>query len=225
MAQMIKNIPAVQKTQESSETWVPSLGQEDPLEEEMATHSSILAWRVPMDRGAWWATVQGVTESDVTVHAWSSMHTYGKKWCWEKGPTEQPGFLMDKNAGGEPREGTELTSMRRSQEEDFWLTKAKNWKQMRSWPGRTGWSIEFTGQVSGQGNNLHCYLSASSQGAFGQLPDSPEEIFLFESLKDKHGSFAECVWPRGTHNTWTNWGVGIVCLEVSHWEFPPHPVT
>ena len=35
---------------------VQSLGQEDPLEEGMATHSSILAWRTPMDRGAWWAT-------------------------------------------------------------------------------------------------------------------------------------------------------------------------
>ena len=38
---MVKNPPAMQ------ETWVPSLGQEDPLEEEMATHSSILAWRIP----------------------------------------------------------------------------------------------------------------------------------------------------------------------------------
>ena len=38
---------------------VRSLGQEDPLEEGMATHSSILAWRIPMDRGAWRATVHG----------------------------------------------------------------------------------------------------------------------------------------------------------------------
>jgi len=42
----VKNLPAMQ------ETWVPSLGREDPLEEGMATHSSILAWRIPMDRGA-----------------------------------------------------------------------------------------------------------------------------------------------------------------------------
>ena len=40
---------------------VRSLGQEDRLEESMATHSSILAWRVSMDRGAWRATVHGVT--------------------------------------------------------------------------------------------------------------------------------------------------------------------
>ena len=41
MAQMVKNLPVMQ------ETWVQSLGQEDPLEEVMATHSSILAWRIP----------------------------------------------------------------------------------------------------------------------------------------------------------------------------------
>ena len=38
-------------------------GWEDPLEEGMATHSRILGWRIPMDRGAWWATVHGVTKS------------------------------------------------------------------------------------------------------------------------------------------------------------------
>ena len=38
---MVKNLPAMQ------ETWVQSLGQEDPLEKEIATHSSILAWRIP----------------------------------------------------------------------------------------------------------------------------------------------------------------------------------
>ena len=47
VAQMVKNLPAVW------ETWVRSLGSVDPLEEGIATHSSILAWRIPMDRGAW----------------------------------------------------------------------------------------------------------------------------------------------------------------------------
>ena len=45
------------------ETWVQSLVWEDPLEEGMATHSSILAWRIPMDRGAWWAAAYGVAKS------------------------------------------------------------------------------------------------------------------------------------------------------------------
>ena len=48
--------------QGTQETWVQSLDQEDPLEEEMATHSSILAWKSFMDRGAWWATVHRVTQ-------------------------------------------------------------------------------------------------------------------------------------------------------------------
>ena len=45
------------------ETCIRFLDQEDPLEKGMATHSSILAWRIPMDRGAWWATVHGVSKS------------------------------------------------------------------------------------------------------------------------------------------------------------------
>ena len=54
---MVKNPPAVQ------ETWVQSLGQEDPLEKGMAAPSSTLAWGNPMDRGAWRATAHGVAES------------------------------------------------------------------------------------------------------------------------------------------------------------------
>ena len=41
------------------------LDWEDPLEEGMAIHSSILAWTIPMDRGAWWATVHGVAQSQI----------------------------------------------------------------------------------------------------------------------------------------------------------------
>ena len=44
---MIKNLPTMQETR------VLSLGWKDPLEKGMITHSSILAWRIPMDRGAW----------------------------------------------------------------------------------------------------------------------------------------------------------------------------
>jgi len=45
------------------QTWVQSLSLEDPLEDRMAICSSILAWRIPMDRGAWWITVHGVANS------------------------------------------------------------------------------------------------------------------------------------------------------------------
>ena len=61
MVQAIKNPPAVQ------ETLVQLLGQEDPMEEEMATHSSISAWEIPR-RDAWQGPFHGVTESDMTEH-------------------------------------------------------------------------------------------------------------------------------------------------------------
>ena len=67
VAQTVKNPPAMW------ETWVRSLGWEDPLEEEIATHSSILAWRISTDRGAWRAVVHRVAELDTTEVTW---HTY-----------------------------------------------------------------------------------------------------------------------------------------------------
>ena len=57
VAQMVRNPPAMRKT------WVRSLVWEDPLEELMAADSSLLAWRIPMDRGAWQAVVQGVVKN------------------------------------------------------------------------------------------------------------------------------------------------------------------
>ena len=61
VVQMVKIPPAMQ------DTWVQSLGWGDPLEEGMATLSSILAWRIPIDRGAWWATVHGVAKSQTRL--------------------------------------------------------------------------------------------------------------------------------------------------------------
>ena len=57
VAKMVKNSPAMW------ETGVAFLDWEDSLEEGMATHSSILAWKIPMDKRVWWATVPGVTKS------------------------------------------------------------------------------------------------------------------------------------------------------------------
>ena len=62
VAQMVKNLPAMQ------ETWVRYLGWKDPLEEGMAIHSSILAWRILMDRGAWQAIVHEVTNSQTRLN-------------------------------------------------------------------------------------------------------------------------------------------------------------
>ena len=68
VAQLVKNLPIMQ------ETLVRFLGQEDPLEEIMATHSSILAWRIPMDRGASRATVHRIAKSWTRLKQ-LSMHT------------------------------------------------------------------------------------------------------------------------------------------------------
>ena len=70
VAQMVKNLPAIQETK----VW--SLGWEDPLKEHIATHSSILAWRIPMDRKAWQATV----------------HRGAKSWTWWSTPHIYPSF-------------------------------------------------------------------------------------------------------------------------------------
>ena len=57
LIETVKNLPAMQKT------WVGSLSWEDSLEEGMATHSSMLAWRIPMDRGDLLATVHGAAKN------------------------------------------------------------------------------------------------------------------------------------------------------------------
>ena len=68
LAQTVKNLPVMQ------ETGVQSLGWEDPLEEGMATQSSILAWRIPMDRRAWQATVHGVAKSQTQRATSAAQH-------------------------------------------------------------------------------------------------------------------------------------------------------
>ena len=75
MVQMVKSLPAMWKT------GVWSLGWEDPPEKEIATHSRILAWRIPLNRGTWQAIVHGVAESDMverlTLHflIWARKNT------------------------------------------------------------------------------------------------------------------------------------------------------
>ena len=63
--------------QEPQELQVLSLGVEDLLEEGMATRSSILAWRIPMDRGAWWAVVHRVAKSWTRLKR-LSMHAHAE---------------------------------------------------------------------------------------------------------------------------------------------------
>ena len=57
VAQWVKDPPEI------LETWLPSLSGEDPVEEGLVPHSSVLPWKIPMDRGAWWAVICGVAQN------------------------------------------------------------------------------------------------------------------------------------------------------------------
>ena len=70
MAQMVRNSPSMWKS------WVQSLGWEDPLGEGRATHSSILAWRIPMERGIWLVTVHRVTKSPTPLRSTAQHSTH-----------------------------------------------------------------------------------------------------------------------------------------------------
>ena len=94
MAQTVENPLAMR------ETWVQSLGWEDSPEE-----SSILAWRILMDRGAWWAAVHGVAESDTTegLHFHFSLSCIGER---KRQPT--PVFLPGDSQGWQSLVGYHL---------------------------------------------------------------------------------------------------------------------
>ena len=79
---MVKNPPPV-----TWETQFRSLHWEGPLKESMATHSSTLAWRIPMDRGAWRATVHGVTKSRTGLSD-EAQHSIADSRCVQRKPTQ-----------------------------------------------------------------------------------------------------------------------------------------
>ena len=68
VAQRLKHLPVMQ------ETWVRALGWEDPLEKEIATHSSTLAWRIPWTEEPGGATVHGVAKSQTWLSNFTSLH-------------------------------------------------------------------------------------------------------------------------------------------------------
>ena len=102
----VKNPPTMQEPQE---TQVRSLGPEDPLEEAMATHSSILAWRIPMDRGTWRATVHRVAKSQTHLKRLSthkhacSIPVVLKVWLWRLQHQHHVGTCSKHGFPGVPR--------------------------------------------------------------------------------------------------------------------------
>ena len=85
MAQWVKNPPAVQETR------VQSLGWKDSLEEGMAIYSSILAWRIPMDIGAWRAAVHEIAKSQIQL---KQLRTYARHGFGTESPAAQSQFLQ-----------------------------------------------------------------------------------------------------------------------------------
>ena len=80
MAQQVKNLPAMQETQE---TWVQSLGQEDPLENEMTPHSSILVWKIL------WTEEPGGLQSNVCVYIYIYIYTHTYNFEITRGKVQQ----------------------------------------------------------------------------------------------------------------------------------------
>ena len=104
MAQIVKSLPAMRETQIGSLDW------EEPLEKEMATHSSILAWRIPMDRGAWGYSPRVCARVHTLSHfscvrlfatPWTVAHQaslsmgFSRKEHWSGLPCPPPGDLPD----------------------------------------------------------------------------------------------------------------------------------
>ena len=96
VAQTIKNVPAMR------ETWVWSPDWEDPLEKGMATHFTMLVWRIPVDRGAWQATVHGVSKNQT----WLS---YQAQYSKGHSPAHPGGALI---CGEDTQEAVTLSNTR-----------------------------------------------------------------------------------------------------------------
>ena len=93
-AQLVKSAPAVRDTP-GFDPWVGKI----PWRRGMATHSSILAWRIPMDRGAWWATIHGVAESGTTER----LHVLSEGFFGDVYPRENTAGLHSSTSGSGER--------------------------------------------------------------------------------------------------------------------------
>ena len=91
------------------ETQVPSQGQEDPLENGMATHSSIFAWRIPMDRGGWRVTVHRDPQSGTQLSHFEA--AAAGILVWRSPWTEEPGGLQSIRVNRVGHKGTGMLSL------------------------------------------------------------------------------------------------------------------
>ena len=155
---MVKNPPTMR------ETWVWSLDWEDPQEVGMATHSSNLAWRIPMDREAWWATVTG---SQRAGHDWATKHSTAQNLLVENSQHTRHWVLTMNKSVGKTSQGS-LTAGTYSLAEESWgKTNNKDThkleKAMTTHSSILAWripQIEDPGRAQSMGlQNSQIYLS------------------------------------------------------------------
>ena len=191
---MVKNLPAMRKT------WVQSLGWEDPLEEGMATHSSILAWRIPMDRGAWWA-IQSMGSQRVR-HNWVTKHTHGKYFrLWASWSLSRP-----------IREPWNVSAtVERSQ------TSSPAWRSSHE----EGWG-SVPPETSRQGMGFGCPMAVPGKGwGMGGQPTDPGLLVQEGRWRSLCGPERIFQGPRtdlATGTVWCGWGrYTIGCCRNSWW--------
>ena len=183
---MVRNLPAMQ------ETLVRSLGQEDPLEKDMATHSSILAWRIP-DTGAWWATAHGVTKSwtwlsNLTIAYTSKRKCYLIYTDW---PYARGGRLL----------GHQVS----------YIYKNRGFQQQQPLSKGVGWAGEQPCSQCGPG--LHTVLqfqegsSQASKENSRKWNDSLPQLLFFLDTKDRYLKYFS-IWTKWKSDLW-------VCLQQS----------
>ena len=124
------------------ETWVSSLGQEDPLEKEMATHSSILAWCNSMDRGAWQLMAHGLAR---VRHDWGTRHTWhkvvasvgasGKGSAYQCRRRQRQGFnpWVGKIPGGEHGSSLQCSCLKNRMDWGVWLVIVHGDAKSQTW--------------------------------------------------------------------------------------------
>ena len=172
MAQMVKNLPEMQ------ETWVRSLGWEDPLEEGMATHSSILAWRIP------WTEKPGGLQSITSPRV-------GHDWVTKHNSTASFKFSCIFFQKGKRHENCRILSisdhktlqdcLKRSSRGHYsiWYLKKHSWHFLPLFPAWENWSLishslEFISDLQGWFSHLYGGISALV-GTFFRLESSDWE--------------------------------------------------
>ena len=135
------SLVTVKNPRSMQETWARTLGWEDPLEKGMAAHSCFLAWRIPMDRGTWWATTHGVAELDMTERLSRACQPF--KWEIKTKGRDFPGGSVVKNlpanAGDTGREPRTRCGVTRTLCHDYWACAVEPGRQvLEPTPGAYG---------------------------------------------------------------------------------------